>query len=176
MAHAAPQEVSLTTKNTASLTMGIAAIVVGILALLFGWVPFLGGRLEGCVGVLIRIFLPGGDHRRARRQQRLAIQTGWGTLMRYTRPSASSMATLPQRAVAPADRGCAVAPTGNAPGGAPRRLSAGRPAVALTPITAPTDDDLDVAKRAVQAPVVLGLGRNPDLPLRGAGRPGPGNR
>lgn len=32
MAHAAPQEVSLTTKNTASLTMGIAAIVVGILA------------------------------------------------------------------------------------------------------------------------------------------------
>lgn len=42
MAHAAPQEVSLTTKNTASLTMGIAAIVVGIFALLFGWVPFLG--------------------------------------------------------------------------------------------------------------------------------------
>lgn len=42
MAHAALQEVSLTTKNTASLTMGIAAIVVGILALLFGWVPFLG--------------------------------------------------------------------------------------------------------------------------------------
>ena len=42
MAHAAPQEISLTTKNTASLTMGIAAIVVGIFALLFGWVPFLG--------------------------------------------------------------------------------------------------------------------------------------
>jgi hypothetical protein len=42
MARTAPQEVSLTTKNTASLTMGIAAIVVGILALLFGWVPFLG--------------------------------------------------------------------------------------------------------------------------------------
>ncbi len=42
MSQTAPHEVSLTTKNTASLTMGIAAIVVGIMALLFGWVPFLG--------------------------------------------------------------------------------------------------------------------------------------
>ncbi|MEM7518498.1 MAG: hypothetical protein AAF368_16445 [Planctomycetota bacterium] len=42
MSQAAPHEFSLTTKNTASLTMGIAAVVVGVLALLFGWVPFLG--------------------------------------------------------------------------------------------------------------------------------------
>ncbi len=37
-----PQEVILTTKNTASLTLGIIATVVGVLALLIGWVPFLG--------------------------------------------------------------------------------------------------------------------------------------
>ncbi len=42
MAHTAPQEVSITTKNTVALTMGIAAVVVGVLALLFGWIPFLG--------------------------------------------------------------------------------------------------------------------------------------
>lgn len=37
-----PQEVVLTTKNTASLTLGIIAIVIGVLAMLVGWVPFLG--------------------------------------------------------------------------------------------------------------------------------------
>ena len=42
MSRVQPQEVVLTTKNTASLTMGIASVVVGVLALLFGWVPFLG--------------------------------------------------------------------------------------------------------------------------------------
>ena len=37
-----PQTVILTTKNTASLTLGIIAIVVGVLSLLVGWIPLLG--------------------------------------------------------------------------------------------------------------------------------------
>lgn len=60
-----PQEVIITTKNTASLTLGIISIVTGVLALLFGWVPFLGllaipvaligGVLAG-VGLVIALF------------------------------------------------------------------------------------------------------------------------
>jgi hypothetical protein len=34
--------VSVTTRNTVSLTLGIVSIVVGVIALLIGWVPFLG--------------------------------------------------------------------------------------------------------------------------------------
>jgi hypothetical protein len=34
--------VTVTTKNTPALTMGIIAIVLGVLAMLVGWIPFLG--------------------------------------------------------------------------------------------------------------------------------------
>lgn len=59
-----PAEVILTTKNTASLTLGIIATVVGVLALLIGWVPFLGllavpvaivGALLALIGVVIAL-------------------------------------------------------------------------------------------------------------------------
>ncbi|HNU50207.1 MAG TPA: hypothetical protein PKJ98_04730 [Verrucomicrobiota bacterium] len=59
-----PQTVIVTTKNTASLTLGIIAIVVGVLSLLVGWVPFLGllamptafiGLLIAGVGFLIAL-------------------------------------------------------------------------------------------------------------------------
>jgi len=36
------QEVVVTTKNPASLTLGIVSVVIGVLALLSGWVPYLG--------------------------------------------------------------------------------------------------------------------------------------
>jgi len=36
------QTVIVTTKNTASLTLGIIALVIGVLSLLVGWVPYLG--------------------------------------------------------------------------------------------------------------------------------------
>jgi len=36
------QTVIVTTKNTASLTLGITALVVGVLSLLVGWIPFFG--------------------------------------------------------------------------------------------------------------------------------------
>lgn len=60
-----PQEVILTTKNTASLTLGIISVVTGVLALLFGWVPFLGllaipvaliGGLLAGLGLVIALF------------------------------------------------------------------------------------------------------------------------
>ena len=60
-----PQEVILTTKNTASLTLGIISVVTGVLALLFGWVPFLGflaipialiGGLLAGLGLVISLF------------------------------------------------------------------------------------------------------------------------
>ena len=60
-----PQTVIITTKNTASLTLGIIAIVVGVLALLFGWVPFVGllavpialiGGLLALLGIVIAMF------------------------------------------------------------------------------------------------------------------------
>ncbi len=60
-----PHEVSVTTKNTVSLTLGIISVVLAVLALLFGWVPFLGllaipvavlaGALAA-IGVLIALF------------------------------------------------------------------------------------------------------------------------
>jgi len=60
-----PQTVIVTTKNTASLTLGIIAIVVGVLSLLVGWIPFLGllamptaiiGILLAVVGFIIALF------------------------------------------------------------------------------------------------------------------------
>lgn len=60
-----PQTVIVTTKNTASLTLGIIAVVVGVLALLVGWVPFLGllamptafiGLLLAGVGFVVAVF------------------------------------------------------------------------------------------------------------------------
>src|SRR5687768_1846159 len=36
------QTVIVTTKNTASLTLGIIALVIGVLSLLIGWIPYLG--------------------------------------------------------------------------------------------------------------------------------------
>lgn len=60
-----PQVVIVTTKNTASLTLGIIAIVVGVLALLVGWIPFLGllaipaaiiGLLLAGIGFVIALF------------------------------------------------------------------------------------------------------------------------
>ena len=37
-----PQTVILTTKNTASLTLGIVSVALGSITLLFGWLPFVG--------------------------------------------------------------------------------------------------------------------------------------
>jgi hypothetical protein len=60
--------VSVTTKNTVSLTLGIVAIVIGVIALLIGWVPFLGlftipaaiiGFLLAAVGVLVALLKKG---------------------------------------------------------------------------------------------------------------------
>jgi len=60
-----PQTVIVTTKNTASLTLGIIGLVVGVLSLLVGWVPFLGlvaipvaviGLILAGVGILIAVF------------------------------------------------------------------------------------------------------------------------
>jgi len=63
-----PQTVIVTTKNTASLTLGIIAIVVGVLSLLVGWIPFLGllaipaaviGLLLAGIGFVIALFKRG---------------------------------------------------------------------------------------------------------------------
>lgn len=63
-----PQTVILTTKNTASLTLGIIALVVGVLSLLVGWIPFLGllaipaaiiGLLLAGIGCVIALFKSG---------------------------------------------------------------------------------------------------------------------
>jgi hypothetical protein len=60
--------VSVTTKNTVSLTLGIVAIVIGVVALLIGWVPFLGlfaipaaviGFILAGVGVLVALLKKG---------------------------------------------------------------------------------------------------------------------
>jgi len=60
-----PQTVIVTTKNTASLTLGIIALVVGVLSLLVGWIPFLGllalptaiiGLLLAGAGFVIALF------------------------------------------------------------------------------------------------------------------------
>lgn len=62
------QTVIVTTKNTASLTLGIIALVVGVLSLLVGWIPFLGllaiptaiiGLLLAGIGFLIALFKSG---------------------------------------------------------------------------------------------------------------------
>lgn len=59
------QTVTITTKNTAALTLGIIAVVVGVLSLLVGWIPFLGllaiptaiiGFLLAGIGVVIALF------------------------------------------------------------------------------------------------------------------------
>ncbi len=59
-----PLEVVVTTKNTASLTLGIIATVVGVVALLVGWVPFFGlialpgavlGLLFAVTGIIIAL-------------------------------------------------------------------------------------------------------------------------
>ncbi|MDB6122195.1 MAG: hypothetical protein JWQ71_1188 [Pedosphaera sp.] len=64
MNDAPPQTVIVTTRNTASLTMGIIAIVVGVLALLVGWIPFIGllaipvaiiGLLLAGIGVILAL-------------------------------------------------------------------------------------------------------------------------
>lgn len=63
MAHS--QEVVITTKNTASLSLGLMSMTIGVLALLFGWVPFLGlfvipvaliGGALAALGFLIALF------------------------------------------------------------------------------------------------------------------------
>jgi hypothetical protein len=63
-----PQTVIVTTKNTASLTLGIIALVIGVLSLLVGWIPFLGlfamptaiiGLLLAGIGFLIALFKGG---------------------------------------------------------------------------------------------------------------------
>jgi hypothetical protein len=63
-----PQTVIVTTKNTASLTLGIIALVVGVLSLLVGWIPFLGliaipaaiiGLLLAGIGFVIALFKSG---------------------------------------------------------------------------------------------------------------------
>lgn len=63
-----PQTVIITTKNTASLTLGIIALVVGVLSLLVGWIPFVGllaipvamiGLLLGGIGFVIALFKSG---------------------------------------------------------------------------------------------------------------------
>jgi len=63
-----PPTVVVTTKNTASLTLGIAALVVGVLSLLVGWIPFLGflamptaviGLVLAGIGLVIAIFKGG---------------------------------------------------------------------------------------------------------------------
>ena len=41
-ANHSPQTVILTTKNTASLTLGIVSVALGSITLLFGWIPFVG--------------------------------------------------------------------------------------------------------------------------------------
>jgi hypothetical protein len=60
--------VSVTTKNTVSLTLGIVAIVVGVVALLIGWVPFLGlfaipaaiiGFLLAAAGLIVALLKKG---------------------------------------------------------------------------------------------------------------------
>jgi hypothetical protein len=51
------QSIEITTKNTGSLTMGIASVVVGVLALLVGWIPFLG--LLAIPAAIIGILLSG---------------------------------------------------------------------------------------------------------------------
>lgn len=60
-----PQKVVITTKNTASLTLGIISTVIGVLALLVGWVPFLGlvaipvaviGAVLAALGLIIALF------------------------------------------------------------------------------------------------------------------------
>jgi len=37
-----PQTISVTTKNTCSLTLGLIAVIIGTISLLVGWVPYLG--------------------------------------------------------------------------------------------------------------------------------------
>jgi hypothetical protein len=63
-----PQTVIVTTKNTASLTLGIIAIVVGVASSLVGWIPFLGllamptaiiGLLLAGIGFVIAFFKGG---------------------------------------------------------------------------------------------------------------------
>lgn len=53
----AQTEVSITTKNTASLTLGIIACVLGTVALLVSWVPFLGvfGLPLAGIGLLLSL-------------------------------------------------------------------------------------------------------------------------
>lgn len=53
----AQTEVSITTKNTASLTLGIIACVLGTVALLVSWVPFLGvfGLPLAGIGLLLAL-------------------------------------------------------------------------------------------------------------------------
>ena len=60
-----PQTVIVTTKNTASLALGIIALVVGVLSLLVGWIPFLGllaiptaiiGLILAGIGFVIALF------------------------------------------------------------------------------------------------------------------------
>ena len=60
-----PQEVVITTKNTAALTLGIISLVIGVFSLLFGWIPFLGllaiptaviGAVLAFLGLIIALF------------------------------------------------------------------------------------------------------------------------
>lgn len=64
MIQSEPQEIVVTTKNTASLILGIISIIVGVFALLFGWIPLLGllaipvaiiGTLLALMGTIIAI-------------------------------------------------------------------------------------------------------------------------
>lgn len=60
-----PQEVVVTTKNSASFILGIVGVVMGAIALVFGWMPYLGllsipvaviGGVFAFIGLVISLF------------------------------------------------------------------------------------------------------------------------